>query len=140
MTAPNPFIDSRGWPVVDRLLAAAFTELVTIPGRTVVWGTVLGADVVYPAGRVQRLPGGGINAEGYQDLVRVEVVSYGTDRPESDELTAGVRAVMAELNCGEYGGVGLDRVREDSGPGRIPDPNADLRAVPTVWSVTVRQQ
>lgn len=142
MTAalPNPFLDARGWPVMDRLLAAACREHVTLPGKSVAWGTVLTDDQAFPAGRVQRLPGGGINADGYEDVSRIEITTYGTSRAESDQLTAQVRQLMAELSDDEYAGVGFDRIREETGPGRIPDPNEDLRAVPTVYSVTARQQ
>lgn len=142
MTAPDPleFLDARGWPIVDRLLAAACREHVTLPGATVAWGTVLTKDQAFPAARVQRLPGGGINSDGYQDVARIEITTYGTTREESDALTARVRQLMADLSDDEYAGVGLDRISEDSGPGRIPDPNEDVRAVPTNWSVVVRQQ
>lgn len=141
MTAPaETYLDPRGWVLVDRLLVAAFRELIALPGKTIYWGTVLDDEVDFPAGRVQRLPGGGINADGYEDVSRIEVVTWGTDRPESDAMTAQVRTVLADLSDDEYGGVELDRIREDSGPGRIPDPNQDLRAIPTSWTVITRRQ
>jgi hypothetical protein len=136
----NPFVDPRGWPVVDRLLVAAFRELVTLPDADVWWGTAFPDEVPYPAGRVIRLPGGGINPEGYEDLHRIEVLTLGRTRPESDALTAGVRQTLADLDGEDWSGVGIDRIREESGPGRVPDPNEDLRAVPTTWGVLVRRQ
>ncbi len=148
MTTPpaETFLDARGWPVIDRLLADRFQAAVTIPGKTVRVGTVLvddgtePPDSLFPAIRVQRLPGGGINADGYEDVSRIEITTWGTTRPESDALTAQVRAAMHDLSNDEWAGVGLDRIREETGPGRIPDPNQDLRAVPTVWVVVARQQ
>lgn len=147
MTAPAAqFVDERGWPVIDRLLVAAFTELVVVAGKTVRWGTTLTDDgtqppeELFPAGRVMRLPGGGFDSNRIFDRSRIEVMTWGTTRPESDSMTAQVRQVMADLANGEYAGVGLDRITEDQGPGRIPDPREDLRAVPTTWVVVARQQ
>lgn len=166
MSAParNEFVDERGWPIVDRLLADAFRELVHLDGVELWCGTDLRADSdtgpdderldaesaerwgdepleqELPAIRVQRLPGGGINVDGYEDLNRIEVVSYGRTRSESDSLTAQIRGVMDDLSDEEWSGVELDRIREDTGPGRIQDINRDVRAVPTVWIVIVRQQ
>ena len=162
MSAPTrEFVDERGWPIVDRLLADAFRQLVHLDGVELWCGTDLRADTgpaddglveqaerwgdepleeELPAIRVQRLPGGGINADGYEDLNRIEVISYGRTRSESDSLTAQIRGVMADLSDEEWAGVELDRIREDTGPGRIQDINRDVRAVPTVWRVTVRQQ
>lgn len=148
----NPFVDSRGWPVVDRLLVDAFRHQVALAGDVPVWwGTAFPpADEVPdpldpdpfrpPAGRVMRLPGGGINAEGYQDLWRIEVLTLGRTKPESDELTTGVRQFLADLDGEDWAGVGIDRVRENEGPGRIPDVDQDVRAVPTTWGVIVRRQ
>ena len=146
MTAPaSTFLDSDGWPVVDRLLADAFRQLIAIPGAEVYAGTRLNAETdidqsLWPAIRLQRLPGGGRGRDNYQDVCRIEVVTFGRTRPESDDLTAQVRRVMADLSDEEWAGVGLDRIGEDSGPGPIPDPNQDIRAVPTTWTVIVRQQ
>lgn len=135
----SEYLDARGWPIIDRLLAAMFRDLVHVEGKTVQVGTVITVEQ-WPAIRVQRLPGGGINADGFQDLSRIEVVTYAETRPESDLLTAQVRQLMADLSDDEYAGVGVDRIREETGPGRIPDPNEDLRAVPTTWVVVARQQ
>ena len=147
MTVPvETFLDPQGWPLVDRLLVNRFKATVTIPGKQVQIGTALVDDGtepperMFPAIRVQRLPGGGINTDGYEDVNRIEITTWGTTRPESDALTAQVRAAMYELDNDEWAGVGLDRIREETGPGRIPDPNQDLRAVPTVWIVVARQQ
>lgn len=146
----SPYVNARGWPVVDRLLVDAFRQLVTVPGQTVWWGTAFpspddpppaGQDPFGPpAGRVLRLPGGGINAEGYEDLHRIEVLTLGRTRPESDTLTAGVRQTLAELDGEDWAGVGIDRIREENGPGPIPDVDQDVRAVPTTWGVLVRRQ
>lgn len=143
MSAPtsHPYVDARGWVLVDRLLVALFTEQVALgDGATVTWATALTAATQPPMGRVMRLPGGGINRDGYQDLSRIEVTTWGRTRPESDTMTAQVRQLMADLDCGDYLDVSIDRIVEDLGPGRVPDVNEDLRAVPTVWSVTARQQ
>lgn len=136
----NPYLDVRGWPVIDRLLARMFLDLVQVDGQPVWAGTALTAGQVFPAIRVQRLPGGGINSDGYQDVSRVEIVSWGVTRPQSDAMTAQVRQLMFDLSDDEYAGVGIDRVFEENGPGRVPDPDETLRAVPTIWSVTARQQ
>lgn len=141
MSGPvHPYVDARRYPVVDRLLVAYFAANVGLADDTPVhWATALAADVEYPAGRVMRLPGGGINSDHYQDTSRIEVTTWGRDRVESDALTAQVRQLMADLDCGDYLDISIDRVQEDLGPGRVPDPNEDLRAVPTVWSVVARQ-
>jgi hypothetical protein len=136
----NAYVDPRGWPIIDRLLAKMFSDLVTIGGQAVYAGTVLRDGQTWPAIRVQRLPGGGINDDGYQDVSRVEVTTWGRTRPESDDLTAQVRYLMHDLSCDEYAGVSVDIIREESGPGRVPDPDEDLRAVPTSWTVTARYQ
>lgn len=147
----NLFVDPQGWPVVDRLLVDAFRQQVLLDGVTVWWGTSFPPidDIPDPddpdpfrppAGRVMRLPGGGINPEGYEDLHRIEVLTLGRTRPESDALTAGVRQLLAELDGEDWAGVGIDRVREQEGPGRIPDVDQDVRAVPTTWGVLVRRQ
>lgn len=136
----NPFVDARGWPVIDRLLADLFAEQVLLDGQPVWAGTALSDGQSFPAIRVQRLPGGGINADAYQDVSRIEVATFGRTRPESDALTAQVRQLMADLSDDEYADVSVDSVVEESGPGRLPDPNEDLRAVPTTWSVTARRQ
>lgn len=134
----NLYLDSRGWPIVDRLLVAYLAERVTLPGVSVAWGTVFGED--RPAGRVQRLPGGGVNVDGYQDLSLIEIVTLGLDRPQSDDMTAQVRQAMADLSDDEYADVGIDTIRETAGPGRVPDPDPDVRAVPTTWAVPARRQ
>lgn len=136
----NRFVDSQGWVVVDRLLADMFMTHVSVAGSQVYSGTTLNEDQTFPAIRVQRLPGGGINADRYQDESRIEVVSWGLTRPQSDDLTAQVRQLMSDLDDGDYDNVSIDRVYETSGPGVIPDPNEELRAVPTTWSVTARRQ
>lgn len=138
-TSVNEFIDEQGWAVVDRLLAACFQEQVLIDGSPVEAGTSL-RDRPYPAILVERLPGGGINVESYEDVSRIAITSYGRTKPESIALTAQIRTLMAGLSNDEYAGVGLDRIFEETGPGRIPDPNEDLHAVPTTWSVTARRQ
>lgn len=142
MTAPHPYVDARGWVLVDRLLVAYFTERVALDaGNPIRWATALVAADQPPMGRVMRLPGGGINRDGYQDLSRIEVTTWGRTRPESDQMTAQVRQLMADLDDeGEYADLSIDRCQEDLGPGRIPDVNEDVRAVPTVWSVVARKQ
>lgn len=138
-TTPGPrYLDDRGWPLIDRLLVGLFTEHIVTP-ELAECGTVLHTGT-YPAIKVVRLPGGGINADGYEDVSRIEITTYGRTRPESDTLTAQVRQLMADLSDDEYAGVGVDRIREETGPGRIPDPDEDINAVPTTWSVTARQQ
>lgn len=141
MTVPSPYLDDRGWPVIDRLLVAYFTATVALDDDVPVhWATALGTDVEFPACRVMRLPGGGINRDQYEDVSRIEVTTFGRTRQESDALTAQVRQGLADLDNDEFAGVGIDAIREENGPGRIPDPDEDLRAVPTVWSITARQQ
>lgn len=149
MTSPNPFLSPRGWPQVDKLLVDAFRQLVTLPDATVWWGTAFPApdapapagEPPYqpPAGRVIRLPGGGKNPEAYEDLHRIEVLTLGRTKRESDDLTDAVRQVMSDLDAEEWAAVGIDRIREETGPGRIPDPDEDVRAVPTTWGVLVRR-
>lgn len=141
MTAPaSPYVDPRGWVLVDRLLVAYFTARVALGDAAfVTWRTALVAEDQAPMGRVMRLPGGGINRDGFQDLSRIEITTFGRTRPESDDMTAQVRQLMADLDCDEYADIGIDTVREDLGPGRVPDVNEDVRAVPTVWSVTARK-
>lgn len=96
--------------------------------------------VQWPAIVVERLPGGGINSDGYEDLARIQVTAFGLTRSQSDDMTAQIRGLMHDLSDDEYRDLEFDRIREDSGPGRIPDPNEDLRTVPTRWTVKTRIQ
>lgn len=140
-TTDRPFIDARGWVLVDRLMVHLFAARVALADQAPVHcATVLTDQHHWPAIRVERLPGGGINADGYQDVSRIQITTYGRTRPESDDLTAQVRQLMSDLSDDEYADVGIDRISEETGPGRIPDPDQDLRVVPTTWSVTARQQ
>lgn len=140
MTAPEvALVDGRGWPIVEQILVEAFTELVDV-GVPVYVGTVTQPEQQWPAIRVQRLPGGGKDANRVNDRSRIEVVTFGTSYPQSAALTEQVRTIMGDLDNGEFRDVGLDRITEEAGPGRIPDPNQDLRAVPTTWTVVTRQQ
>lgn len=134
------FLDQHGWPVIDRLLAELFRQRLVVPDKSITVGTVLNDDVAYPAVLVERIPGGGRNADDYEDVNRIQVTTFGTTRPESDSLTAQVRHELANLSDDEFDDVGVDRITEETGPGRVPDPDQDLRAVPTTWSVIARQQ
>lgn len=99
------------------------------------------ADLVqWPAIVVEKLLGGGINSDGYEDLALLQITAFGLTRNQSDEMTAEIRGLMHELCDGEYLDIEFDRIKETTGPGRVPDPNEDLRTVPTRWSVVTRNQ
>lgn len=137
--ASNPFLDNDGWPLCDRLMADAYRARVTVAdGVGVYSGTRFAADTAAPAIRTSRLPGGG--REQHQDRHRLEVLVLGRTRAESDAMLAQVRASNTELANEEWAGVELDAVREETGPGRIPDPNPSVVAVPLTIVVVVRQQ
>ncbi|ALE77675.1 hypothetical protein WY02_03540 [Pseudonocardia sp. AL041005-10] len=167
MSAPTSetrasFIDERGWMIVDKAIAHYLWTHVQIGGQQVYFDTDLRtrlaphpddlslyADVQddpapdavqWPAGAVERLPGGGINVDGYEDLARIQVTAFGLTRDQSDAMTAQIRGLMHDLSDGEYLDLEFDRIREDTGPGRVPDPVEDLRTVPSRWTVRTRQQ
>ncbi|GAA1402009.1 hypothetical protein GCM10009613_61220 [Pseudonocardia kongjuensis] len=162
------FLDEDGWPIIDKLIANALWATVKIGGVPVYADTDLRGGrmaphpddpeplfhdvddehvplpreerVEWPAIAVERLPGGGINTDGYEDTARIQVTAFGLTRSDSDAMTAQIRGLMRELSDEGWAGVELDRIREDSGPGRIPDPVEDLRTVPTRWVVKARNQ
>ncbi|NYD36821.1 hypothetical protein [Actinomycetospora corticicola] len=135
----NVFLDADGWPLVDRLLADLYRHHVTVADTATVYsGTRFLADTAAPAIRCSRLPGGG--REQHQDRHRIEVLTWGRTRAESDAILAQVRGLNAEYSDEGWADVELDRIREDTGPGRVPDPNPSVVPVPLTLVVTVRQQ
>ena len=162
------FIDSRGWVIADKVVAHYLWRNVVVEGKPVYADTDLRTrlaphpddvglppyndvatpamppareePVQWPAILVERTPGGGINADGYEDLARLQITAFGLTRNQSDAMTAEIRGLMHDLSDGEYLELEFDRIREDTGPGRVPDPNEDLRAVPTRWTVRTRNQ
>lgn len=173
MTGPQSetresFIDDRGWPIIDKLIANLLWANVVLAGVPVYADTDLrsrlaphpddvgeppplfadvpdtapaAVEVVqWPAIAVERLTGGGINVDGYEDTARIQVTAFGLTRADSDAMSAQIRGLMLDVSDEGWAGVELDRIREDTGPGRIQDPVEDLRAVPTRWVVKARNQ
>lgn len=139
----NVFLDSDGWPLTDKLLADLYRNNVAVlDGSPVYSGTRFQpepSETQPPAIRTSRLPGGGINSR-HEDVARLEVLCLGRSRAESDSMLAQVRSLNRTYRDEGWAGVELDAIREESGPGRIPDPNPSVVAVPITLDVVTRQQ
>lgn len=101
--------------------------------------TATDEELVPPVIQVART-GGGSDRPGLQDSALVEITCFAATRPASAGLNTQVRAELA----GAYGvptahGF-LDRIGEFTAPVQIPDPNQDIRKVPSTWTVVSRLQ
>lgn len=84
--------------------------------------------------------GGGANRLGLQDSAIVEVATYADTRPASQALTKQVRARLSGLRGVQTRAGFIDSISEFSAPVPIPDPNPDIRRVPSTWTVVSRLQ
>lgn len=84
--------------------------------------------------------GGGADRLGLQDSATVEVATYAATRPESQAVTQAVRQTLSGLRGVQTQAGFIDSISEFAAPVPIPDPNPDVRRVPSTWTVVSRLQ
>ena len=103
-------------------------------------GTAVPAEIPDPYICLQRVPGGGSNPQGWQDIALVEVQTWARTRPESMALNNAIRDRLAGRR-GVSTSFGLiDRIAEAGPPTQLPYADEEMRWVPSTWRVTSRTQ
>lgn len=123
---PN-FID------VEKALGELLADLGTV-------GTAVPENIPDPFICIERVPGGGSNSQGWQDIALVEVQTWAKTRPESMALNNAIRDRLAgRRGVGTSLGL-IDRIAEAGPPTQLPYADEEQRWVPSTWRITSRTQ
>lgn len=101
-------------------------------------GTAVPEFVPDPYICVQRVPGGGSNSQGWQDIALVEVQTWAKTRPESTALNNEIRNRLAGRRGVDTTLGFIDRIVEAGPPTQLPWADEEQRWVPSTWRVTSR--
>lgn len=124
-----------GFIDVEKALSELLADLA--PGKI---GTAVPDEIPNPYICIQRVPGGGSNPQGWQDVALVEVQTWAITRPESTTLNNAIRDRLAGRRGVETSYGLIDRIVEAGPPTQLPWADELQRWVPSTWQITSRKQ